>query len=812
MGGLARAQPIVEGERGKPGPAAPPPKLQPAPATDATFEPFQERLIRDITISGLTRVDRTLIANQVRSRVGQPLNAETVRGDVQRLNRLGRFKSIDAAITPFDDGSVLLAYQFVETPVVQDVQAVGNRQLSDAELAGVISILKNTPIDEFQLGSARSQIEKLYRDKGYYQASVTVDQSELEKNNIILFRINEGERVKVTDVRFEGNQNISARQLRVPIKTTENGLFETGPVDPEQLDRDVQTIAEYYRDRGYLDVRTDRRITFAPNGREAIVTFVVEEGPVYTLKGLRAELVDGGGGRSSGKPTVVISPEQLAGLMEIKAGDVFSVNKVQRSIDRIRNSYARMGYVDAIVNRAELRDPARPEVELLLLVREGEPFKAGLITVKGNELTKTSVILRELDIAPERPLDTSVTRRGPRLINRVEEKLEETRLFEPNSPKVTIQPEDPANPGFRDMLIEVKETNTGSFGFGAGVTSDLGLIGQVSLTQRNFDLYDTPDSFDELITGRAFRGGGQTFNITLAPGTETQAYSIGISDPALFDTDYSGAAQAFYRQRQYDQYDEDRLGARFSVGRRFGERWVGTLTLRAEDVRIGALSPERPVDVFDVQGHNAVTGVGVSFVRNTANSRFRPSKGTRLELGVERAGALGGDFDFTRLNISHVLFLPVYEDFLGYKTVLSFKTNAEYIPEGPSKTPTFERFYLGGTTFRGFQYRTISPKGIRNDTGVVGDDSVGGTWQFFAGAELVQPVYKDIVSAAFFIDSGTVTNRVGFSDYRVSAGVGIRLAIDALGPVPLAFDFGFPVLKQDGDRSRFFSFSIDLPF
>lgn len=789
-------------------PSVPADKAPPAPASDAAVGEYADRIVRDIVVNGLKKTDPPIVWNQIRSRAGQPLSAEAVRGDVQRLNRLGRFRQINARIQPFDDSSVLLIYDFTETPIIEDVQAVGNRQIADSELSGTISILKGNPIDEYKLGEARAGIEKLYRDKGYYQATVTVDQAELEKSGIVLFRINEGERVRVTDIRFEGTNSFTPDQLDSSIKTTTAGIFESGPVDQAQLDRDVASLVEFYRDRGYLDVRADRQVIFSPNGREAIVKFLVEEGRVYTLRNVRAELADGAG-RPTGKPPVVFSVEQLAGLMEIKAGDVYSVDKIRRSIDGLRNAYAKLGYADAGVSRAELRDPESPEVELLLLVREGEPYRTGLVTIKGNDLTQQKVIRRELDLRPDRPLDTSTTRRGQRVISDAELRLEETRLFAPGSVKVTVQPEDPATPGYRDVLVEVKETDTGSLGFGAGVSSDGGVIGSISLRQKNFDLYDTPDSFSELFTGRAFRGGGQDFNITLAPGTEVQTYTIGLTDPNLFDSDYSGSVQGFYRSREFNEYTENRFGGRLAIGRRFGERWTGNIGFRYDNVDIGSIEADAPTDLFDVEGQNTLVGVSAQLIRNTTDSRFHPTKGTRIDLEVER---IFGDFNFTRLTATHNAFLTLHEDFLGYKTVLALKTSIGYIPEGRSEAPIFERLYLGGQSFRGFQFRTISPKGIRNDNGEVGSDPRGGTFSFFFGPEITQPVYKDIIAVATFLDTGTVTDRAGFSDYRVSGGMGLRLYIDALGPVPLAFDFGFPILKEEGDRERVFSFSLDLPF
>ncbi len=795
-----------DGAAGRPGPPTS------APATAAAMEGLEQRPVRAVILKGLSKTPEGLALNQIRTKAGQPLSTETVRGDVARLNRLAKFKEVSAKAVPLDDGSVEVVYQFVETAVVRAVDIVGNRQIPNSEIAPLVNGMRDTPVDDFQLGAAKAQIEKLYHDKGYFQATVTVDQKELEQGTV-LFRVAEGERVRVTEIRFEGNNAFKARQLTPQIKTTTAGIFDSGPVDSEQLDRDVGSLIEFYRDRGYLDVRADRRVIFSPNGKEAIVEFVVEEGPLYTLRSVRAEQAGEGGEARSGKSPEVLSEAQIRGLMEIKAGDVYSVDKVRKSTDAVRNAYASMGYVDAVVRGFELRDPGSPVVDLLLVVREGERFRTGTVTVKGDSITQQKVILREVhDLKPDRPLNMASERVGDRQVTDAEQRLNDLNLFEPGSVKLTVQPEDPLNPGYRDVLVEVRETNTGSLSFGIGAGSDSGLIGIIGLKQRNFDIADWPDSIGEFFSGRAMRGAGQTFDIQLQPGTEVQTYSISLTDPHLFDSDYSGGANAFYFKRQYDQYDERRLGAHAQFGRRFGERWVGNLTFRYDDVEITSIAPDAPVDLFAVQGGSVVTGVGVKLSRTTVDSRIRPTKGSKISAEVERVGALGGDYDFTRLTLEHTVFIPIHESFLGYRTVFSWRTQASYIPEGSDHAPIFERLYLGGRSFRGFRFRTVSPKGIRNDTGMLGSDGVGGSWMFFTGVEVQQPVYKDIVSVVGFVDSGTVTDEIGFSDYRVSVGAGLRIMVPQLGPVPLAFDFGFPVLKEDGDRKRIFSFTLDLPF
>lgn len=789
-------------------------------ASDAALDPYESRPVREVKVLGLKKTPEQLVNNQIRSRANEPLRADLVREDVQRLNRLGRFKQINARVQPFSDGSVTLIYDLVETPVIQDVQAVGNRQISDAELGAVINLLKDTPVDDFQIGAAKSNIERLYRDKGYYQATVTIDQKELDEHGILLFRVNEGERVKVTDIRFEGNKGFTARELSPSISTKVAGLFESGPLDNDTLDRDVADLVNFYKDRGYLDVRADRQITFAPNGKEAIVTFIIDEGRVYTLRSVKVSLMDNAGRPVRSRPPEeppepkVFSRAQIAGLLHIKAGDVYSADKIRDSIDALQNAYASLGYVDARVGRAELRDETRPEVDLLVLVREGSdaPFRTGMLIISGNELTQKKVILRNFeDMRPDRPLDTSRKRVGARSVLEAEDKLRSTRLFDPAGVKVTVQPESPEYPGYRDVLVEVKETNTGSVGFGAGLSSDSGVIGTISLTQRNFDWQDVPDSWGEFITGRAFRGGGQDFSLQLQPGTETQNYSISLTDPYVFDSDYTGAIGAAYRTREYDQYDEARIVSTLSVGRRFGERWAGNFNFRYNDVDISDIEDGSPQDYYDVEGRSWLTGVGFKLARTTVDTRFRPTRGTRISFEVEGVGLLGGDYNFTRFTAEHQVFLTVDKDFLGNKTVLSFKTLVSYIPEDKDDVPVFERFYLGGRTFRGFSYRTVSPKGY-TPQGQLTDDPVGGTFAFVFSPEIEKPLWKDVIAGVAFMDVGTVDNDVTFDNFRLSAGVGLRLYVEALGPVPLAFDFGFPIVKRFGDQERVFSFSVDLPF
>jgi len=831
-----------------PGVAPKLPEKEAISAPPKELEAFEGRLIRSLIMrrAGVggeapTPLDdelATLVKNQLRTKPGGAYQQSVLTDDITRLNRLGRFRQVENRVQLLDDGSVDLIFLVEPQPVVLDVQVVGNKRLTDQDIAKEVDIIVGTPADPLQLERSARRIEDLYRKKGYYLAQVSVDNEELEKTNIVLFRVREGERIRVVDIRFEGNNTFSRDELRRNIKTKIAWLLERAPLDDDVLESDVAEIIKYYRDRGYLDVRADKVVRPSPDGQEAIVTFVVEEGRQYTLRSVEVYYPEFARvypsieeAKREAKPGEKILPlgikevavyrdgvfdvEQIKGLMLIKPGDAYSVDKLEKSTEEIRAALGKLGFASALqkpgegsnaVRRRELRDPDRPEVDLLLLIDQGKQYKTGEIIVRGNDLTKQEVILRQIELKPDRPLDATAAERS-------EKRVQSTNLFDRRNVKITPQQPDEIEADHRDVLVEVAETNTGKFSLGAALGSDAGVTGRIALEQRNFDITDTPDTFSEAFTGRAFRGGGQTFNIEALPGDQTQTFAIGLSEPYLLESDYSGGGNLFFRRREYREYDEQRIGGRLTVGRRFGERWVANVPLRIESVKLSDIDTAQPTDYFDVEGNKLVTGIGLNLSRSTLDDPIQPGKGTSVTLGVEQAGLGVGDFEFTSFAASHSIYLTVNEDFLGAKTVLNVNTRVNYIPQGQSNVPVYERFYLGGQSMRGFAYRTVSPRGVRQDNRQPNlDDPVGGTFLFFWGAELKQPLYQDIISIVGFLDTGTVNADASLDNYRVAVGFGFRLYFRDLSPAPLAFDFGFPIKKVEGDRKRLFTFNIDLPF
>jgi outer membrane protein insertion porin family len=354
----------------------------------------------------------------------------------------------------------------------------------------------------------------------------------------------------------------------------------------------------------------------------------------------------------------------------------------------------------------------------------------------------------------------------------------------------------------RDLLVEVTEGRTAQFNIGAGVNSNGGVGGQLSYTQRNFDLTNWPTTWTDVFSDRAFTGAGQTFRVSFEPGTQFTNADVFFAEPFLFDQNYSFSNDAYWRTRVREHYDEIRLGDRVTFGKRFTDIWSATLSLRAEDVNIRSIEEvrNRAQEILDGQGHTTLTSAGVQLRRNTTKGGFLPYEGSDSTIGVEQGGALGGEVNFTKVTAGWNYYQTVGEDLLDRKTILAYRVDAGWIP---NDAPFFERFYGGGIgSVRGFRYRGISPRAGREE------DPVGGDWAITGSLELSFPLVGDTFRGVVFTDVGDVEPDFKIGTIRSAVGAGIRLTLPILGQAPIALDFAYPVTKDDQDDTRIISFSF----
>lgn len=755
----------------------------------------------------------TMARQQIRTAPGAALDPQTLLQDRRTLDRLGRFRRIVVEAVPQDDGSVVVVFTLDPQPLIYVVQPVGNRALSDQKISALTEVLVLNPVDPVQIQNVARDVERAYAVEGYTEAQVTPDLSEVGETGQLFLRVREGSRLRVTGIRFEGNEVFSDRQLRSQVELdTYMPVFGKGRFDERKVEEDVQALIEFYRDRGYVDVRAGWQRIDAPNNREVIVVYHVSEGERYTVRDVLVEYADA---RLRDDFVPRLSAEQVRGLMSIKTGDVYNAKLINDGIEDIYAALTRMGYTTCRVSVEELTDANDDLVDLRVVIEQGPASRVGLITIIGNAITKLPVVLRYTELQPDEPADIHERRVVEGSAGeKTRRQLNDSRFFGPlGAPNVQVVLQDPVGQGdHRDVLISLEEARTANFAIGAALSSDSGVIGQVIISESNFDITDFPESFEEFIGRRAFRGGGQQASIALEPGNISESYRLRFREPHLLEGNYSLDTSAYYSSFEYNDYDESRLGGTLAVGRAFGSQWRASLSTRFEEVGVRDIEPDRPVDLFESEGQSLLDIQGLTFSRTSFDRPILPTRGSALQMSIERAGLLTDDWDFTRLRGSGVVYVPIREDFLGRATVANFSGRVGYIPESAGEVPIFERFNTGGGRFRGFGVRGVGPVGVRNDTGVLGDDQIGGTWELFASAEIQQPIINENIRIVFFTDMGTITTKPGFDHWRVTVGTGLRLTVPALTPVPLAFDFGFPVYKEPTDDMRIFTFSVEVPF
>lgn len=759
------------------------------PAQDAG-ERFEGRPITQLDFVGLGDTPERLAKNQVRALPGTIYTQDIIDGDLVRLTSLGRFREIVPLVQILDDGSVALTYRVTEQPALADVQVVGNKAIIDTTLLTKVLLRAGDPRDEHLIAQGTERIVAEYRERGYFAASVVVDEELLERDGVLIYRIVEGPRVRIRKIAFEGNETFPKRQLESEIRSDAYfPVINSGQLDRDQLSRDATSIRDFYRNRGYLDAQVGRRIDLSNDLRDASVVFIIKEGRQYRIRDIR---VKGHG---------VFPVKQIEGRLTLTRGAVVSADELDASAQAIRAMYGKLGYLDVRVRLVPLFLGDEPQVDLEVDINEGQAYTVGKVIVRGNTITQTKVVLRELrGIDPGRPFDLAEMERTRR-------RLRGSRLFSDATVTVLGDQDDPV----RDVLVEVAETNTGEVNFGVGISSDSGLVGQISVQQRNFDFADPPRSFGEALSGRAFRGAGQQFNLTIQPGNETNNFAINWREPRFRESDYSLGLGAQLSTRELEDFDRTRGRLSVSVGKRFGDIWSGSVSGRVEQVEIDEIDDEAPTDVFAVAGGNTLSGLGLTVRRTTVDNQINPTTGSRLELGINQIGILGGDFDFTRLTADYRKFWTVDEDFLGRRTVVGLRLEVGAIPQD-GEAPFFERFYAGGhSSFRGFEFRGVGPRGVNALTGGVSDEGVGGDWLTLFGMYYELPVYQNILRWNFFTDMGTIQEDFGFDEWRVSVGTGARFAIPLLGQAPFAIDVAFPLIKEDTDETQVLSFNIALP-
>ncbi len=360
-----------------------------------------------------------------------------------------------------------------------------------------------------------------------------------------------------------------------------------------------------------------------------------------------------------------------------------------------------------------------------------------------------------------------------------------------------IQPfQEPTRP--IDVQTVVTETQTGRIQLNVGVNSSAGLVGGVMIDEQNFDWRRVPTSWEDIRSGRAFRGGGQQFRIEAFPGTQVSRYTATYRDPYFLDTRISYTLSGYYFQRFYQNWTEERTGGRVALGYQLTPDLSSTVSMRAENVNVNNPTVPTPTDLNNVLGNTALYAAKWEIQHDTRDSTFLATQGHLINLAFEQGF---GTFSFPKFTATGSQYFLLHErpDRSG-RHVLSYVTE---VGIAGNDTPIYERFYAGGYgSLRGFMFRGVTP--------LDQDVQVGGRLSWLNSLEYLFPITADdMLRGVMFCDFGSVESNLHFDGpMRVALGAGLRISIPAMGPGPIALDFAGPVSMRSGDHVQNFSFFI----
>ena len=680
--------------------------------------------------------------------------------------------------------------------VIKSIDFVNNRAFKAKSLAKRVDFEVGDYLDPILAEAYRRTIAEFYRKKGFAFVEVTLDRDKLEQGQVV-YTIEEGPRVKIGSVNFRGNDSIKTSALKKTIKTkVKKWFFWSGYYIEEVPAEDVTRLQNIYYERGFLNYNITAKKEFTGGRKKVHITFEIDEGPSYTVREISLT-----GNKH-------FDDQKLLEGLKLEQEQVYNKRKADSHAREILKLYHENGFVDARVEQGLnfVQDVNVVNVEFNVV--EGRQFRIGRVDITGNEQTQDKVVRRVLDeygFAPGQLYNSDL---APRQGNgKLEQYVRRMTLAE----EVIIKSVSPGNGANnrKDIKVDIKEGQTGSLMFAGGVSSDSDVIGQVILEQRNFDITDRPESFGEFITGKAFKGAGQSLRLALEPGTRVSQYSVTFTEPYFQDKPLSLNVKGSSWEREMETrgdhrlYDEGRTKGYVGFEKRYKDDWRRSLGFRVENVDVDSVYLYAPKEIKDIEGYTFLTGVRLGIGRDLRDDRFNPSKGYTFNVGYEQ---VTGDETFGILEGSCVGYRTLYEDLVERKTVLTMKLLAATIL---SDAPPFEKFYGGGTGvygIRGFDYRGVSTRGLQTITASPErKDPIGSDWIFLANAEVSIPLVSDNLAALFFVDSGAIDT----GGYRASVGTGIQILIPQWsGPMPMRFEFAVPFMKDDEDETQVFSFSM----
>ena len=728
-----------------------------------------------VAITGSTLTDTQSLLTSLRIREGGTYNEAKAASDIRRLYSTGFFETVSVEV---DDVAGGKAVNFIVTqrPQIAAIVYEGNEKYDADDLNEIVGVKLMDVASDDVLTLAVSNIQRFYADKGYPMAQIRQEIRGAEEGRATLaFIINEGGRMFIKDILFEGNEFYSDRKLRKQIESTRRSMLlswitGSGKLDQEKLNNDSSVLEQFYHNSGFLQARVgDPDVATSEKGDGFVVTFPVVEGPRYQV----------GEVTITGDLLEDDDQKKMLKLVYLRDEKWFSREMLQDDIGRLQNYYADKGYAynDVSAVFGEVDDEGRLSVAFEVMPRHLVYYDR--IDIVGNEKTRDKVIRRHLEVA-EGDLTSAAK------LRQSQNNLMRSTFFD--DVNIAPSPSD-TNPEGQNLRVEVKERPTGSFQIGAGYSNYNSLFGVVRLTQDNLFGY------------------GRRVVLEANVGSGSNYFNFSFTDPWVGDLPLMVGLDLFKYYNSYDYYRKDAMGGAIRAGYPVFERFYLTGAFSWEKVEISDVSFASSQYLLSMMGNSVNSAFTIALRRDTRNHFFQPTAGSTARLSYTIAtGLFGGDTGFHRYEAeyAHWIPLPIFKGWaiMGHGEI-GFQKETK-----PGGLPVYEKYMLGGiNSIRGYDWYDISPKDPR--TG----ENIGGEKMLVMNFELSFPLLAESgLFGVFFYDMGDVFSKSqnwDFSGLKRSYGGGLRY----LSPMgPLRIEYGRALDAEVGEPAGRWEFTMGAMF
>jgi outer membrane protein insertion porin family len=671
----------------------------------------QGAIVRQIQVEGNRRVEPETVSSYLRFSVGDAYDLGKVNRSIKSLFATGLFSDVQ-----IDREGGIVIVTVAENPVISQVAFEGNSEIDTATLVGEVQL---KPRSVFTRARAQSDVQRIldvYRRQGRYAATVEPKIIELEQDRVnLVFEISEGKATKVKGINFIGNNAFSDTQLRDVISTTEKGWFDflkgTSIYDPDRMNLDRELLRQYYLKNGYADAQvTVANAELDRDGTGFFVTFAVEEGERYSF-----------GAVSVDSTVSAINPEDVRSEIKTEEGDIYNAQLIDKSTEAITLAASQQGYAFARVRPRAYADPVSHTIAMSYTIEEGSRIYIERINIIGNVRTKDYVIRREFQLAEGDAYN-------PLLVDQAKKRVERLGFFE----KTAVKRRPGSAPDRVVLDVVIVEKSTGELSFGGGYSTAEGVIGDISITERNL------------------MGNGQFLRLKLAGSFERMQIDLSFTEPRFLDLNMAAGFDLFHKeidQTSQSGFKNRTTGGALRLGFPLSNRlWMQTSYSLARD-EIYDVSPFASAAITEGTFLTSALGTGLTY--DHRDHPKNPTHGIYASLNGTFAG-LGGDVQYARAQAEVRGYYPITDNLQFVSRAIS----GYVAPWGGQDLRTSDLFFKGGETIRGFERAGFGPRDMLTR------DSLGGTTYWATTAEVRFPiplVPDDLgIKGAVFADAGSL--------------------------------------------------------